>query len=120
MYNCLSIQCFMPMKLDISDRAIAQSPRLLDELRSAIRIRHYSIRTEQAYVHWVAAFIRFHAMRHPRDMGAREVTVFLSHLATERDVAASTQQQALSALLFLYRHVLEIDLRWLNDLGLPK
>lgn len=108
------------MKLDISDRAIAQSPRLLDELRSAIRIRHYSIRTEQAYVHWVAAFIRFHAMRHPRDMGAREVTVFLSHLATERDVAASTQQQALSALLFLYKHVLGIDLPWLDDLVRPK
>lgn len=108
------------MKPDISDKAIAQSPRLLDEVRSAIRIRHYSIRTEQAYVHWVAAFIRFHSMRHPRDMGAREVTVFLSHLATERNVAAATQQQALSALLFLYKHVLGVDLPWLDDLVRPK
>lgn len=120
MYNWLSIQYFVPMKPDISDKAIAQSPRLLDEVRTAIRIRHYSIRTEQAYVHWVAAFIRFHAMRHPREMGAREVSLFLSHLATERDVAAATQQQALSALLFLYKHVLGIDLPWLDDLVRPK
>lgn len=108
------------MKPDISDKAIAQSPRLLDEVRSAIRVRHYSIRTEQAYVHWVAAFIRFNAMRHPRDMGGREVTAFLSYLAMERDVAAATQQQALSALLFLYKHVLGIDLPWLDDLVRPK
>lgn len=75
----------------------------MDEVRSAIRVRHYSIRTEQAYVHWIAAFIRFNAMRHPRDLGAREVSAYLSYLATERDVAAFTQQQALSALLFLYK-----------------
>ena len=100
----------------ISERA----PRLLDQVRDAIRIRHYSIRTEEAYVHWARAFIRFHGLRHPREMGAREVTAYLSHLATERDVAAATQQQALSALLFLYRHVLEIDLPWLNDLVRPK
>lgn len=98
------------MKQDISDKAIAHSPRLLDQIRTEIRIRHYSIRTEQAYVHWVAAFIRFHAMRHPSEMGAREVSGFLSYLATERDVAASTQQQALSAFLFLYKHVLGVDL----------
>jgi integron integrase len=93
---------------------------LLDQVRDAIRIRHYSIRTEEAYVHWARAFIRFHGLRHPREMRAREVTAYLSHLATERDVAAATQQQALSALLFLYRHVLEIDLPWLNDLVRPK
>jgi len=108
------------MKPDITDKAIAQSPRLLDQVRAAIRVRHYSIRTEQAYVHWISAFIRFHGMRHPRDMGAREVTAYLSHLASERDVAASTQRQALSALLFLYKQVLEIDLPWLNDLVRPK
>jgi integron integrase len=100
----------------ISERA----PKLLDQVRDAIRIRHYSIRTEEAYVHWARAFIRFHGLRHPREMRAREVTAYLSHLATERDVAAATQQQALSALLFLYRHVLEIDLPWLNDLVRPK
>ena len=93
---------------------------MLDQVRDAIRIRHYSIRTEEAYVHWTRAFIRFHGLRHPREMGAREVTAYLSHLATERDVAAATQQQALSALLFLYRHVLETDLPWLNDLVRPK
>jgi site-specific recombinase XerD len=108
------------MKLDISDKAIAKSPRLMDQVRAAVRIRHYSIRTEQAYVHWIAAFIRFHGMRHPREMGAREATAYLSYLATERDVAASTQQQALSALLFLYKHVLEVELPWLNDLVRPK
>ena len=108
------------MKPDITDKAIAQSPRLLDQVRAAIRVRHYSIRTEQAYVHWVSAFIRFQGMRHPRDMGSREVTAYLSHLASERNVAASTQRQALSALLFLYKQVLEIDLPWLNDLVRPK
>lgn len=108
------------MKPDMTDTAISNSPRLLDQMRAAIRLRHYSIRTERAYVHWVAAFVRFHGMRHPRDMGAREVTVFLSHLAVERDVAAATQQQALSALLFLYRHVLEIDLPWLTGLVRPR
>ena len=108
------------MKPDISDKAVAKSPRLMDEVRSAIRVRHYSIRTEQAYVHWIAAFIRFNAMRHPRDLGAREVSAYLSYLATERDVAASTQQQALSALLFLYKQVLGVDLPWLQDLVRPK
>ena len=108
------------MKPDMTDTAISNSPRLLDQMRAAIRLRHYSIRTERAYVHWVAAFVRFHGMRHPRDMGAREVTMFLSHLAVERDVAAATQQQALSALLFLYRHVLEIDLPWLTELVRPR
>jgi integron integrase len=97
-----------------------RAPRLLDQVREAIRIRHYSIRTEEAYVHWVKAFIRFHGLRHPREMGAREVTTFLSHLATGRDVAAATQQQALSGLLFLYRNVLEVDLPWLDDLVRPK
>ena len=98
------------MKPDSDFVNSAPPPKLLDQVRSAIRTRHYSIRTEDAYVHWIRAFIRFHGLRHPREMGAREVTAYLSHLATERDVAAATQQQALSALLFLYRHVLEKDL----------
>ena len=108
------------MKPDIPISSSDRAPKLLAQVVDAIRIRHYSIRTEQAYVHWVKAYIRFHGLRHPREMGAREVTKFLSHLATERDVAAATQQQALSALLFLYRHVLEIDLPWLDDLVRPK
>jgi len=90
--------------------------RLLDGVRSELRVRHYSRRTEEAYVHWIRRFIVFHGKRHPREMGAREVTQFLSSLALERRVAASTQNQALAALLFLYRHVLEIDLPWLDEL----
>ena len=86
--------------------------KLLDRMRPIIRVRHYSIRTEKAYLHWVRRFILFHGKRHPETMGAEEVTAFLSHLATERDCAASTQNQALNAILFLYRHVLEIGLPW--------
>ena len=73
-----------------------ENPRLLDQLKSAIRIRHYSYRTEQTYVHWVVRFIRFHKMRHPKDMEAPEVAAFLSHLAEELAVSASTQNQALN------------------------
>jgi len=109
------------MKPDISPTPdLPAAPKLLDRVRRAIRIRHYSIRTEEAYVYWVRVFIRFHGLRHPEEMGAREVTAFLSYLATERDVAAATQQQALSALLFLYKAVLEINLPWLDDLIRPK
>jgi integron integrase len=84
-----------------------QPPRLLERLRSALRARHYSLRTEQSYVAWVKRFILFHGKRHPDDMGEPEINAFLSSLATDGRVAASTQNQALSALLFLYRHVLE-------------
>ena len=84
--------------------------RLLDQVREAIRRKHYSIRTEEAYVSWIRRFILFHNKRHPREMGAPEIEAFLTHLAIERRVAASTQNQALSALLFLYREVLQIDL----------
>jgi site-specific recombinase XerD len=108
------------MKPDTAISPSDRAPKLLTQVVNTIRIRHYSIRTDEAYVHWVKAYIRFHGLRHPRDMGAREVTKFLSHLASERDVAAATQQQALSALLFLYRHVLEIDLPWPDDLVRPK
>lgn len=97
-----------------------QPPRLLDRLRERIRYKHYSIRTEQAYVHWVRAFIRHHQLRHPREMGAAEVEQFLAWLANERKVAPSTHTQALSALLFLYREVLNIDLPWLKEIGRPK
>jgi integron integrase len=93
-----------------------QRPRLLDRLRDAIRRRHYSRRTEEAYVHWTRRFIYFSGKRHPSQLGEPEVTAFLNHLATERNVAASTQNQALSALLFLYREALGEELDWLDGL----
>ena len=90
-------------------------PRLFDRAREAARVRHYSRRTESAYLAWIRRFIFFHGKRHPAEMGAPEVTKFLSSLAVEGNVAASTQNQALSALLFLYRDVLGQDLPWLDD-----
>ena len=81
-------------------------PKLLDQVRTAVRLRHYSLRTEEAYVGWIKRFIFFHGKRHPVEMGEQEISHFLSALATERHVSASTQNQALCALLFLYRHVL--------------
>jgi integron integrase len=89
-------------------------PRLLDRVRAAVRLRHYSRRTEEAYVAWIRRFILFHGKRHPVDMGGPELTHFLSSLAVEGRVAASTQNQALSALLFLYRDVLDLDVPWLD------
>jgi integron integrase len=89
-------------------------PRLLDQVRDRIRVKHYSIRTETQYLQWIRRFILFHDKRHPRDMGAAEVEAFLTHLAVEGRVAAATQNQALSALLFLYREVLGINLPWLD------
>lgn len=90
--------------------------RLIDRLREAIRSRHYSRRTEKTYWYWIRYFIFFHRKRHPTEMGAAEVTAFLSWLATERNVAAATQNQALSALLFLYQHVLGQELPWLDQI----
>src|SRR5687767_10259740 len=95
-------------------------PRLLDALREAIRRLHYSYRTEEAYVQWVRRFVLFSGKRHPRELGAAEVTAFLNHLAREREVAAATQNQALSALLFLYKEVLAQPLPWLDDLERAK
>lgn len=97
-----------------------QAPRLLDQVRERIRLLHYSIRTEEAYVHWVRAFIRFHGLRHPAQMGGPEVEAFLGWLAGERRVSASTHRQALSALVFLYAKVLQVDLPWLTDIGKPR
>ncbi|MEC9363132.1 MAG: integron integrase [Pseudomonadota bacterium] len=90
--------------------------RLLDRLREAIRVRHYSLSTERAYCDWVRRFILFHDKRHPRDLGAAEVTAFLSHLTVGRNVSPSTQNQAKAAILFLYRHVLELELPWLDEI----
>ena len=89
-------------------------PRLLDRVRAAVRARHFSYRTEEAYVAWIRRYILFHGKRHPAEMGAPEITRFLTALAVEGKVAASTQTQALSAPLFLYRHVLALDLPWLE------
>ena len=94
----------------------APPPRLLDRLGAEIRLRHYSIRTEATYVDWARRFILFHGKRHPQELGAEEVTQFLTHLAAERKVAASTQNQAKAALLFLYGQVLKIDLPWLDEI----
>jgi len=94
----------------------ASPPRLFDVFREAIRIRHYSLRTEDTYVDWVRRFILFHGKRHPRELGAPEVQAFLSHLAVDRQVAASTQNQAKAALIFLYREVLAVDLPWLGEI----
>jgi integron integrase len=90
-------------------------PRLLDQVREQIRLKHYSIRTERVYCEWVKRYIRFHHYRHPVEMGAPEVEAFLSDLAVRRDVSASTQNQALAALLFLYKQVLRQDLPWLGE-----
>jgi integron integrase len=99
----------------MSDVTSPQPPRLFDQVREALRLRHYSLRTEQAYLHWIRRFILFHDKRHPRDLGAGEVEKFLTWLAVEGNVAASTQGQALAALLFLYKQVLGVDLPWLDE-----
>ena len=92
----------------------ARKPKLLDQVRAAIRIRHYSIRTEEAYVRWIKRFVLFHGKRHPSEMREAEINEFLTHLAVNNHVSASTQNQALSALLFLYREVLDQEIGWLD------
>lgn len=91
-------------------------PRLFDEVRAVARMRHMSLRTEQAYLAWIKRFIFFHEKRHPRDMGEAEIRAFISHLAVESNVTASTQTVALSALLFLYREVLKQDLKYISQI----
>lgn len=98
----------------------ADQPKLLDQVRATIRTLHYSIRTEQAYVDWIRRYILFHNKRHPSEMGKPEVEAFLTHLAVEGRVAASTQSQAKAALLFLYQKVLKQDLDWLKDVVAAK
>jgi integron integrase len=95
-------------------------PKLLDQVRHACRVRHLSYRTEQAYVHWNKRFIFFNDKRHPKDLGEADVSRFLTHLAVEGKVSASTQNQALSAILFLYRHVLQRDLGWIENIERAK
>jgi site-specific recombinase XerD len=96
------------------------APKLLDQVRGKLRVKHYSIRTEEQYLHWIKRFILFHDKRHPKEMGAGEVEAFLTHLAVRGKVAASTQNQAKSAILFLYKHVLESELPWLDNVTQAK
>ena len=107
----------MPTVLPVEGRKlIAAKPRLLDEVRAVARMRHLSIRTEKAYVSWIRRFIFFHHKRHPREMGEVEIRAFISHLAVEGAVTASTQTVALSALLFLYRDVLKQELPYVSNI----
>jgi integron integrase len=98
----------------VAEQPPTNKPKLLDRVREVLRVRRYSIRTEQAYLEWIRRFILFHRKRHPSEMGEAEITEFLTHLAAERNVAASTQNQALSAVLFLYQQVLERKLQFLK------
>lgn len=103
-----------------ANTSLKQSPKLLDQVRGKIRLKHYSIRTEEAYVDWIKRFVLHFDKRHPAEMGAREVEAFLTHLAVHGRVAAATQNQAKSALLFLYREVLDQDLPWLENVERAK
>jgi len=104
----------------LSDNLPNQEPKLLDQVRGKIRLKHYSILTEQAYTDWIKRFILHFGKKHPRDMGAVEVEQFLTHLAVNGKVAASTQNQAKCALLFLYKEVLAVDLPWLDNVEQAK
>lgn len=108
------------MPANPSSASSTSSPRLLEQVRARIRFKHYSIRTEQAYLDWIRRFIRHFDKKHPRDMGAKEVEEFLSHLAVAGRVSASTQNQAKSALLFLYKEVLGAELTWLDQVASAK
>lgn len=104
-----------------SKESVSGKPqKLLDQVRSKLRLKHYSIRTEQAYTGWIRRFIIFHDMRHPGTMGKKEIESFLSDLAEKRNITASTQNQALASLLFLYKEVLGIDLPWLDEVTRAK
>jgi integron integrase len=106
--------------LELSEKSAATPPRLLDQVRDHLRLKHYSLRTEQAYVGWIKRYIIFHGKRHPAEMGKPELEAFLTSLAVQRNVSASTQTQALSALLFLYKEVLGLEFPWLDDVTRAK
>ncbi len=98
----------------------SQPPKLLEQVIARMRVKHYSLRTEKSYVDWIKRYIWHHGKRHPKDLGAAEVEAFLSHLAVTRNVSASTQNQAKSALLFLYKEVLGVQLPWLDNVTQAK
>jgi integron integrase len=97
-----------------------RSKRLLDQLRERLRYAHYSIRTEQAYVYWVRFYIRYHKLRHPREMGKADIEAFLTYIAVDRKVSSSTHRQALAAILYLYKQVLCIEVPWMDEIGRPQ
>jgi integron integrase len=97
-----------------------EKPKLLDQVRTIIRTRNYSRKTEKAYLYWIRRYILYHNKRHPIDMGHDEVSAYLSHLAIERNVSPSTQHQALNAILFLYREVMQVELPWLKNVTRAK
>lgn len=104
----------------LKNAPLPAKPKLLDQVRETIRRKHYSIRTETTYIDWIRRYILFHRKRHPAEMGAPEMEQFLNHLAVDKKVAASTQNQALSALVFLYREVLRQEFEWLDNLERAK
>ena len=109
---------YLPI-VHLSTHPIARPTRLLDQLRERIRYAHYSLRTEKAYVQWVRRFIKFHGLKHPRQLDGAAVEAFLTDLVTTQRASASTHRQALAALLFLYREVLSLDLPWMQQIGRP-
>ena len=106
--------------MNVSNPDPSHKPKFLEEVRRALRLRHYSIRTEQTYLDWIRQFILFHDKRHPKEMGEVEVSAFLTHLAADRHVAASTQNQALNALLFLFQQFLQRKLGFLDNVERAK
>jgi len=104
----------------VQTEPVVQQPKLLEQVVAKLRVKHYSMRTEKAYVDWIKRYILHHGKRHPKDMGVAEVEAFLTHLAVERNVSASTQNQAKSAILYLYKEVLGIDLPWLDNVTQAK
>jgi integrase len=104
----------------LSEASVGGKPKLLDQVRQLLRLRHYSLRTEEAYVAWIRRYILFHGKRHPRELGEGYVSAFLSALALRGRVAASTQNQALSALLFLYKEVLQRELAFISGVARVK
>ena len=99
---------------------MTDSPRLIEVVRNKIRVKHYSIRTEKTYIYWIKSYLQFDSLQHPRELGASQIEAFLTHLAVDRKVSASTQNQALCALLFLYKVVLEIELPYLDGVTRAK
>jgi integron integrase len=110
----------MPDIAELIEKSAATPPKLLDQVRDRLRLKHYSLRTEQAYVGWIRRYIIFHGKRHPAEMGKPELESFLTSLAVQRNVSASTQTQALSALLFLYKDVLGLEFPWLDEVTRAK
>jgi integron integrase len=108
------------MAINLATHSAPGNPKLLDQVRDVIRLKHFSLRTERTYTDWIKRFILFHGKRHPKEMAEAEVTSFLTHLARDGNVAASTQNQALSALLFLYKEVLKQEIGWLDTVERAK